>query len=206
MLLVVGALIGRMLCGWVCPFGFLMDMLYKIPGPKFGLPAWTGYIKYVVLVTTVFVLPFMWGEETLYSFCRVCPASALEVTVPNLVTGGFEGIEVSTVVKLGLLAGVLVLGVFSSRSFCKVFCPIGALLGPLNHISFWAIRPHAAQPCTACKKCDQVCPTNGRPLSRIAKGVPPNRAMDCVVCHDCQKVCPERPKRPAAPKQPGTAD
>src|SRR5512137_2589992 len=49
-LLVVGAVSGSLACGWACPFGFLQDLLAKIPTPKFRLPTWTGYFRYVVLV------------------------------------------------------------------------------------------------------------------------------------------------------------
>jgi polyferredoxin len=187
MVLVLGVLFGRLLCGWVCPFGFLMDMLYKIPSPKFLLPNWTGYIKYVVLVVMVFLLPFFLGEQTEYSFCRVCPASALQVTIPAFFTRGLT-VDLATVIKLVILAGVLVLAVMSSRSFCKVFCPIGAMLAPLNLVSFWAIKP-PVQKCEDCGRCDKYCPVNGLPSSRIAGGIPANRAMECVVCHDCQESC-----------------
>lgn len=190
-LLFIGAMIGRMLCGWVCPFGFLMDLLYKIPSPKFDFPAWTSYVKYAVLIGTVFTIPVFLGESTMYSFCRFCPASALQVTIPNLVTAGFTEVSVATAVKLGILVVVLTVAVFSSRSFCKILCPIGAFLGPLNYISFWAISLPAKRPCTGCKKCDQICPSNGQPFSRISKGTPPNRTADCAVCHDCQHACPE---------------
>ncbi len=191
MVLLLGVLFGRLLCGWVCPFGFLMDMLYKIPSPKFVLPNWTGWIKYVVLVVMVFLLPFLWGEQTMYSFCRICPASALQVTIPNLITGGFSTVNTLTVVKLAILIAVLVLAVFSSRSFCKVFCPIGAILAPLNHVSLWAIKS-PIKDCRTCGACDRYCPAGGVPSTRIAEGIPANRLMECIVCHDCQEACKER--------------
>lgn len=188
MVLVIGVLVGRLLCGWVCPFGFLMDVLYKIPSPKFLLPQWTGYLKYVVLAAMVVLIPFIFGESTMYSFCRICPASAIEVALPNLALSGFNTVSVLTVVKLVILVGVVALAVFSSRSFCKVFCPIGALLAPLNLVSFWAMKPPTFA-CQACSRCDRYCPSNGLPSDRIRHGIPPNRALECIVCHDCQSVC-----------------
>ncbi|MCP4643954.1 MAG: 4Fe-4S binding protein [bacterium] len=187
--LLLGALFGRLLCGWVCPFGLIMDWLYKIPSPKFAMPNWTGYIKYIVLIVMVFALPWFLGEQSLYSFCRICPASALQMTVPNLIMGKVTTVSVALVVKLAILVAVLVLAVFSSRSFCKVFCPIGAILAPLNLISFWALKP-PVMACRDCGRCDRVCPVSGVPSERIASGIPANRAMECVVCHDCQEACP----------------
>lgn len=189
--LLLGVLFGRLLCGWVCPFGFLMDMLYKIPSPKFVLPNWTGYIKYVILIATVFLIPFWLGELTMYSFCRFCPASTIQATIPTLIQTQFAGFSAWTVLKLGILLAVLVLAVFSSRSFCKVFCPIGALLAPLNYVSFWAIKPPVLK-CEDCGRCDRYCPANDIPSKRIAEGIPPNRALECIVCHDCQETCPHR--------------
>jgi len=187
--LLLGVLFGRILCGWVCPFGFLQDLLNRIPTPKLGLPAWTSYIKYLVLLSMVFVIPWFLGEETTYSFCRVCPASALEVTVPNLIMGGT--VTVATLVKLGILVAVLGLALFTSRFFCRVLCPIGAIMAPMNFVSFWFVRP-AESNCLLCSKCDKKCPVEGKPSERISAGRTANRALDCVVCHQCQTDCPSR--------------
>jgi len=185
--LLVGVLFGRILCGWVCPFGLLLDLVHKIPSPKFTLPGWTGYLKFVVLALMVVLLPYFLGDGTWFSFCRVCPASALQVTIPNFFVYGFS-LNGAKALKLAALVAVLVLGVFSSRSFCKMLCPIGAMLAPLNYISLWAIKPPVGN-CRGCGRCDTYCPTGGQPSSRIREGVSPNRAMECVVCHDCQDAC-----------------
>ena len=75
MILLAGALVGRLLCGWACPFGLVQDLLYKIPSRKLSLPAWTSKLKYAVLALGVLALPWIFGGETLASFCRVCPAA-----------------------------------------------------------------------------------------------------------------------------------
>ena len=191
--LLFGALFGRLMCGWVCPFGLLQDLMHKIRSPKFTLPQWTTYLKYLVLAVMVFLIPFMLGEETMYSFCRICPASALQVTVPNLIAGGFAGIGLATIVKLSILVAVLVLVTLSSRAFCKTMCPIGAMLAPLNLLCFWAVKP-PTKGCISCKRCDEACPTNVTPSTRIIDQIAPNRALDCIICHECQPVCPSRDK------------
>lgn len=196
--LLVGALVGKLLCGWVCPFGYVQDLLHMIPSPKFTLPRWTAKIKYFVLVAGVIVFPAIWGGETVLSFCRVCPASALEVTIPNHLIHGIFPLTTLTIIKLSVLLSVLVLAVFSSRSFCKMFCPIGALLAPLNLISFWRIKLPTER-CAQCHKCDTVCAVHGNPSSRVSQGIPANVAAECIVCHDCQKLCPHR----EATGQPG---
>jgi len=185
--LLLGALVGRMFCGWVCPFGFLQDLLHRIPTPKLSLPAWTSYTKYLVLLLMVFVLPYFYGEETILSFCRVCPSSALQVTLPNLIGGAV--VSTATLVKLTVLAAVLLLALFVSRGFCRIFCPIGALLAPLNLVSVWIVRP-AKSDCLECGQCDDACPTSVAPSTRLQEGIGANRALDCIVCHDCQPACP----------------
>jgi ferredoxin-type protein NapH len=184
----VGVVLGRMFCGWVCPFGFLQDLLHKIPSRKFNLPQWTSSIKYFVLVISVILIPFFLGGESLYSFCRVCPASALQVTIPNLITAGFSTISVPNIVKLSALLFILSLVVIHSRAFCKTLCPIGALLAPLNFISLKTVKNFQIS-CISCKNCDSACPTNVRPSERINSGIPANRSLDCVVCHDCENAC-----------------
>lgn len=193
--LLLGAMLGRLFCGWVCPFGFLQDMLHKLPGPKIRLPAWTSYIKYVVLILGVFVLPFALGANTWFSFCRICPASALQVTIPNFVMKGLPQQILPMVVRLAFLLVIIELAILSSRAFCKMLCPIGAILSPLNYVSLWAIK-RPTENCVSCGKCDAICPADGAPSSRVSTGENANREADCIVCHDCQKICPIDKRKP----------
>jgi ferredoxin len=186
--LLLGVFIGRLLCGWVCPFGFLQDLIYRIPSRKFVLPAWTSNVKYGVLILMVFMIPFFLGEQTFFSFCRICPAAALQSTIPNLVETGASWLQVVVMVKLGFLVFFLIISTLSHRAFCKVFCPIGAMLAPLNLICFWKIeRP--TKECVNCTWCDETCPPSGAPSSRISKGVSPSRVLDCIFCYECKNQC-----------------
>ena len=200
--LLLGILLGRLLCGWVCPFGFVQDLLYKIPTPKFRLPRAAAWGKYVVLVLLVVALPFVLGSETWFSFCRICPASALQVVLPAWIAGGFAVPPAANLVRFGVLAGVLALVVLSSRAFCKAICPIGALLGPLNYLSFWRVRT-PPETCISCRKCDRACAMDGQPSRRVAAGVPASRDPECILCHDCQSVCPVHGKSPPPANRPG---
>jgi len=205
--LLVGALLGRLLCGWVCPFGLVQDWLFRIPSPKIELPGWAAHLKYGVLILFVFLFPFLLGEATWLSFCRICPAAALQVTLPAVISDGLGSVRVATLVRLVVLAGVLALAILSSRSFCKALCPIGALLAPLNFASFWQVKPPRAK-CLSCHRCDQSCSLQVQPSVRFAKQLPANRALDCIVCHDCQKACATAVKmaKPEPPSRPVTAN
>ena len=64
-----GVLLGRFLCGWVCPMGFFQDLMYKIPGLKFRLPRFLLWFKYAFLVLTVIVVAAILGMDTLLFYC-----------------------------------------------------------------------------------------------------------------------------------------
>jgi polyferredoxin len=192
-ILLVGGLVGRFLCGWVCPFGLLQDLLYKIPSRKIELPDWTRAVKYPVFAVSVVVLPFLLGESTMLSFCRFCPASAVQVTIPGFFTDGFAAIGLGTSVKLGVLLAVLLVSVMHSRFFCRVLCPIAVVLAPFNYFSL--VRVKKPRKCTSCNLCDAVCPMQVGPLGRASRGIPTNRHHDCVECRDCSAVCHEDTRR-----------
>lgn len=59
--LAIGAICGRLVCSFICPFGLLQDLLHKIPSPKITLPRFVRYGKYAALVLLVLLLPWWVG-------------------------------------------------------------------------------------------------------------------------------------------------
>jgi ferredoxin len=63
MLLAIGVGLGRLVCGFLCPFGWFQDLLHRIPSARYRLPRWTRWGKYLALLLLVFLFPFLLGIE-----------------------------------------------------------------------------------------------------------------------------------------------
>jgi ferredoxin-type protein NapH len=183
-LLGVGAVSGSLVCGWACPFGFLQDGLARIPVPKLRLPAWTGSLRYVVLVGLVLVLPMVLGyrgvpfDDQTVSICRLCPAGALEAGVPYSVKSYLAGPGwLMSWFKTGILAVFLGAAIFVHRPWCRLFCPLGGLLALFNRFSLFHLRFNAKE-CVECNLC----------RSRCSMGVKVDQAVNvagCIRCLEC---------------------
>lgn len=184
----VGSLVGRIPCGWLCPFGLIQEMVHKVPSKKFQVPKFLTYMKYVVLLVMVVLLPllildeFGGGEPW---FCKwICPAGTLEAGIPlAILSGGIRNqLGFLFAWKMVILAGFLVWMVFVMRPFCRTTCPLGAILGLFNKASLFRMTVDEGT-CTLCGKCQNECPVNVRIYES------PD-SPDCIRCLKCEKVCP----------------
>lgn len=167
-LAVAGALFGSFICGWTCPFGLVQDLLDKVPTPKFVLPDAAGYLRFVVLVGLVGIVPYFWGDSHALFFCRVCPAGALEAAVPNTVHTAFSGGAIAwpTATKVMILTTFVILALFTWRPWCSLFCPLGAIFSLCNGLSLLRMRFHAPQ-CVKCADCRSLCHTGKEARGRV---------------------------------------
>jgi polyferredoxin len=182
MLIAVGVLFGTLICGWVCPFGFLQDLAGKVPTPKFDLPRWTGHFRYVVLIVTVIAVPYFLGEHHWLFVCSNCPAGALEAAVPNMARQALAGEEViwPNALKLTVLALFLMAIFFVRRPWCRVLCPLGAIFSVFNRTSAFFLRFNRDQ-CTDCKRCHKMCKYGVEP----EKSPNDSRCVRCLECTSC---------------------
>lgn len=181
-LLVVGGLFGAFICGWACPFGFLQDIIGRIPTRKFKLPAWTGHFRYVVLVVGVLAVPYLFGEGHPLFICRVCPAGAITASLPSALEQAFAG-EVVTwpnAIKIGVVIFVAVALLATHRPWCTLFCPLGAVLGLLNRVSAFFLRFNAER-CNSCELCHRQCPIGIKP-DENANDTRCTRCLECTTC------------------------
>lgn len=188
-LTLIGGLIGRAACGWACPFGWFQELLNKIPSPKFAGPKILRYLKYLVLVVFVFLLPAFWLDEFdggEPSFCKyICPAGTLEGGLPLawLQPGLRSQLGKLFAWKASLLALILILAVFFRRPFCRWLCPLGAFYGPFNRVSLCRVEFDKGG-CIECGACSRQCP--------VSLDVP--RELDgaeCLRCLECRDICPK---------------
>lgn len=192
-LALLGILLGRFVCGWLCLFGLVQELLYQIPVPKLTVPKKLDktlrWMKYVFLVVFVILLPaFLKVNQGLSSvpyFCKLlCPVGTLEGGIPLAILD--EGIRARMGWlfrwKFAILAGIVVLSMFVHRPFCKYICPLGAFYGLFQKISFLRLKVDADK-CVGCGACTRQCKMNVDVVHN------PNSA-ECIRCGECTKVCP----------------
>jgi polyferredoxin len=180
-LLAVGAVLGSFVCGWACPFGFLQDLVGRIPTRKYELPAWMGYFRYMTLVALVLAVPYWFGEDHSLFFCRLCPAGALEAALPNTARLALRSDTVvwPSPAKMIIFAVILVAMLFTWRPWCTLFCPLGAIYSLCNRVSFFFLRFHPDR-CSDCDLCRGLCRYHGRAQRRSSE-------MQCIRCLDCTR-------------------
>ena len=191
-LILLGVLLGRFICGFLCPFGWFQELLHKIPTKKLSTKKLKPltYLKYAVLLVMVFLLPaFLVNDVGMGDpfFCKyLCPAGILEGGIPLSLAD--TGIRASLgwlfTWKSCILLGVVVLSVFFYRPFCKWLCPLGAFYGLCNKVSVYRLEVDQSK-CTSCGACSRVCQMD------VDVFRTPNHA-ECIRCGDCVAACPHQ--------------
>ncbi len=207
LLLFFGAVLGRAVCGFLCPFGFIQELIHKIPFPKKKIRTFRGdkqlrYLKYAILLIFVITLPIV--IKLTPAFCKyICPAGTLEGGIPIvLIHGSGNGMKIGALFnwKLTVLIICIVACLFIYRPFCKYICPLGAIYGLTNHVSLY--RMHLdSDACIHCGACAHACPM------QVDPSIKPNSA-ECIRCGACTAACPQkalhlgiRYEQPAAGKE-----
>lgn len=188
--LLSGVLIGRAVCGWLCPFGFFSDVVNKISIKKYKVPSKTSYIKFLVLI--LIFTAIAWPSPL---FCTyLCPSGAVYGLLPYYLTTGLPALKaallqsnwIPTMLGFHVFFGILFVAatiLVSGRWFCRYLCPLGALYGLFNYISAVKVI-HDKNNCNDCGLCIKHCPME----VDLRRG----SFLDvtgCIRCGRCVKAC-----------------
>ncbi|MDE0356393.1 MAG: 4Fe-4S binding protein [Gammaproteobacteria bacterium] len=160
-------LVGRVFCGFLCPFGVLQDFLEKVVPRRFkrelprALHERLYLVKYVCLAAIL--LPALAGSRaSIFSFFE--PFGTVFFLSSSIVLWGIAG-------------GILVASAIVPRFYCRYACPLGAALAVASTVSPFRIR--RVEHCDHCKVCEQACPTGAIEGPRID-------FRECVRCNICE--------------------
>ncbi len=192
LLTLFGTVFGRFICGWLCPFGLVQDLIHKIKTKKCHIPAKPDKVlrnlKYVILLVMVILLPLVltnaFGMAPPY-FCQfICPSGTLFGGIPLLIANPVLRQAAGLLFnwKVGLLSLFLVTALFIYRPFCKYICPLGAIYALFNKVSLYRYEINRDS-CTHCGKCERVC------KMQVSLTTNPNH-LECIRCGECKKACP----------------
>lgn len=190
--LVTALLLRSAFCGWICPLGFIQEMISAfsrllqkwIPGFKRAvaslkqrgarlavLDRYLRWVKYLVLAWAV-------GGSAYFGymvFRDVDPWAALLNLAEFSFTPGF-------VVLLITLAASF----FVERPWCRYACPLGAASGLVGKLSPVAVKRNE-ETCISCKLCTKACPMGLQ--VHTADRV---QSLDCNSCLECVASCPKK--------------
>jgi ferredoxin-type protein NapH len=183
----IGVLVGRVPCGWLCPFGFIQDLLHKIPSPKFSLWRPLRWVKYGVLLVLVVLMPLFVVDRIGLGhpwFCKLlCPAGTLLGAFPLLAIKRnlWQALGYWFINKVFWLSVIVVGAVLISRFFCRLLCPLGAFYSLFSRVSL-AHLEFIEGNCVHCLACVHSCPTGVIPYEE-------RDSRDCIMCIKCVQAC-----------------
>jgi polyferredoxin len=203
-ILVPTLLLGRVFCGWICPYGTLHNFVgwvFNIRRNRHNIeanmykPAFQ--LKYVGLV--IFLVLALFGSLQIGLLDPICLlvrsfAVAIKPGFDAALPGRLDFLAASPGVNdarvfagavfVGLLLVALVgMNLVIPRFFCRVLCPLGAFLGALSRFAVFRIDRDLTK-CTDCNLCLRHCEGASDPQAALRKS-------ECFVCFNCIDDCPE---------------
>lgn len=187
-------LLGRFFCNWICPYGILHQFIgrlfnkrsikEKIESNRYQK---VFALKYYILIGMLAAAAFGSLQVGLLDpislFFRSVTVSVLPTV--NMATEWIyiQPFEYQFAWLVGFLLFFFVaMNLFIPRFFCRVLCPLGAMLGLCSRFSLWRID-RDVQKCDNCNLCLQRCEGASDPHTTLRKS-------ECVVCFNCLDDCP----------------
>jgi polyferredoxin len=188
--LVTALLFRSAFCGWICPLGFIQDLVsnfssflqkripilrkamktIKVRGARLAfLDRYLRLIKYFVLAWAV-IGAAIYGVMV---FRDYDPWSAF-----------------INIAEFSFTPGLVILGItlassfFIERPWCRYACPLGAASGLLGKLSPVYLK-RESEACKVCKVCTTSC-SMGLPVHKATTIT----SVDCIGCLECVGACP----------------
>lgn len=185
-------ILGRTICGYLCPAGLLQELLYKIKTPKLKKSQVTrilSYTKYVILFILVIGVPLMYALQEnnmpVPGFCKyICPIGTFEggvfLLIPSSNSDYYGMLGALFSWKFLVMLIIILAAIFIYRVFCRFLCPLGALYGLFNKLSIIGIKVDKEK-CSDCHACINVCKMDVKEVGD----------HECINCGECISHCKE---------------
>jgi len=212
-LLGVTLLFGRVFCNWVCPYGTLhqfIGWLFNTRATKERIASnryrAAQFFKYAGLA--VFLVMASFGSlqiglldpiVMMYRALATVFAPASDMALSGLQNGlggtgeGWDALKFAPGAPRRIFVGSFWIGVLFlalvaanlwwPRFFCRVLCPLGALLGVASRFALFRID-RDVHACTDCDLCLTRCEGASDPQGQV-------RMAECFACMNCIDDCPE---------------
>jgi polyferredoxin len=183
---VTSPLVGRLFCGWACPFNGAQTAWEVVGVHKLVDVRWLPVVKYVLWVAWVGAVAGI--AIAVGGWQRVEPLYMTE----HFVSIESAGNLVTYFMLVGLALAPAALG---RRGFCRYLCPfgvwsiVGEKIGHALHIPRVMLVADASA-CTDCHACDRACPMQLPVSSMVAETR--MRTTECFACGSCADSCKQR--------------
>jgi len=216
--ILISIIFGRAACGWLCPFGFVQDLLRALPAKKVKVSQPVNRalaeIKYYVLLFTIVIVSLFalaeiydikdlskaLGDFGKAPYTTLSPSSTLFGLIPVMIVErkfielGDHIWELFTLnrlfwLRISILVFAIIISIYIPRAWCRWFCPIGAFQAIFSKYSLLGIGRKPAR-CLGekCRLCEKACPMAIRILEEPWQKI---RNRECINCLLCKATCPE---------------
>jgi ferredoxin-type protein NapH len=200
---------GRLWCGWICPLGFIQDLL-DLLRRKLNI----GYlsfperlreqlrcVKWIFLFIALLVP--LWVAFPFFApsvagglhqpLCQLCPGKYILPLVAGDAANVAVDFKSTTTVVMSVLglffSGLVIMFAMVKRRFWCPYCPMGLFLSWYRKISPVRLKKNCGK-CTMCEVCYNVCPVEIKQVFKEREKEDVTFA-DCILCLRCVEHCPE---------------